>query len=127
MPNAYILFDPKTGKTSASRNVSFNEHSFAQNPLHKENSSRESFPIESCNESLSDKTVSFTESGTNEDFLPSFEPFSRKDLEMSEPYSVPSSQKGFDNCNQNETGTSVKNVEQNIVQNTFEQTDSSEY
>ena len=32
--NAYILFDPKTGNITASRDVSFNEHSFLQNPLH---------------------------------------------------------------------------------------------
>ena len=54
MSTAYILFDPKTGKTSASRNRPFNEHCFLQNPLHKENSSYESFPIESRSESFGD-------------------------------------------------------------------------
>ena len=51
MSNAYNIFDPKTDKSLASRNVSFNEHSFQQNPLHEESSSSKSFPIESCCES----------------------------------------------------------------------------
>ena len=127
MSNAYILFDPKTAKTSASRNVSFNEYSFLENPLHKESSSSDSFPIESCGESLFDKTLSFTESETNENLIPSCERFSRKDFVMSETYSVPSSRKGFEISNQNDTKTSVKNVEHNIVQNTVPQTDSSVY
>ena len=56
MSNAYILFDPKTGKTSASRNVSFNEHSFSQSPLHKD---------------YRDKNVSFTGPETYENLIPS--------------------------------------------------------
>ena len=40
---------------------------------------------------------------------------------MSEPYSVPSSQKDFENSNQSDTKTSVKNVNRNTVP----QTDSS--
>ena len=46
---------------------------------------------------------------------------------MSEPYSVPSSQKGFEKSNQNDTKMTVKNADQNIVQTTAPQTDSSEY
>ena len=127
MSNAYILFDPKTGKTSASRNVSFKEHSFLQNPLQEKSSSSESFPIESCGECLGEKSVFITESGTNENLIPSFEPFRRKDFEKSEPHSVPSSQTGFENSNQNDIKSSVENVEENIVQNTVPQTYSSEY
>ena len=65
--------------------------------------------------------MSFTESEIRENLISSFERFSQKDFEMSEPFSVPSSQKGFENSKQNDTNTSVRKVEQNIVQNTVPQ------
>ena len=122
MSKAFILFDQKTGKTSASPNVSFNEHCFLQYLLHKESSSSESFPIESRSEIFSDKNVSFTEYESNENLIPSFQPFSQKDFEMSELYSIPSRQNNFEKSDQNKAKTIVKNIEQNIVINTVPQT-----
>ena len=94
--------------------MSFNEHSFSQNPLQKESSSSKGFPTENCGEGLGDKNVCFIESETNENLILFFEAFSRKEFEMSELYSVHSSENDFENSNQNDTKTSVENVEQYI-------------